>query len=1191
MANNTPPSNTQKPLGKGGAKSQSPIGGGSLVGTDIRIGFSTDIKETAKEIKDSFKGIEDQLKTFTNGFDSRLNVLNSNLKKISETSNKWSNSIEKMGQMITALGEKTHSKIAETSKKTSESIKTAATEASAAVKESTAATEEGSKKTKKALKEVDDQAKETTKTFSTFSEKLKAMAGPAVAQGLTASFGIFFNVIGRLKEYDTYLGQLHTKITNTNGDLKKYQDTLLTQSIVPETALSFGLTPEQRKEAMGSFATYASESEKYSKNTAGSIKNLTEGAAGLFKGIGIPIAESAATLMDFHKKLGLTYAEMEKFALSTTAVYRQSNMTTDQFKKLLDVLPNIARAYGLSSKASQEFVVNSMEVGKAIAAMGMNVDETVAKMNRMSEGSEDALIQSMILGLNPADASGNMAKFAAKAREIYSQTGGDNASNEQLYLRRQTADVFGLKEFSNQDIAAMAKGTYQEKDGKLEQQKIEQSFKEASKSLENAAIKYERPFVTLDQQISQFFTEMETRIVRKFSEAVVDFKNVMSKVGEWIKKAVDFIDKITGGSGLGLGGLGMASLVAGFIVGPLVAGVVRAISNALGVGRLGQLLLSLVGLGRFNPLLGQAAGAATTAVGTAAAAAPQASQALLMARQLGTTVASGGFSGMIQGVLTALTSTATLSLGTLVLAVLAGGAGVAIGTWINSKIEAKRKEKEDLAIHDDQRNNAVQDRLINDIHDIKTKEQKQEIEQRLIHLNKTGQYSDQTFHSFKGRLEAADKLKSDESEANLTKLKTQYEAEQKKLKDTYSKEIKDYLATKDDYEKHIKGTILDKGAPSMPYSVRQEHFLRGALSEVNERLSNFTEKQEIGSKAEVRELIKQVAQQNKFDPKLADVIAGIETGGQYDSGRTNKDSGAMGLWQFVPGTRREYGLSDADAKDPVKSTEKALQKLTNIKRFYGISDGEMTPEQAQLVGVTYHSGEGTVTRGANTRGGRWFAPDGRDISKEAEEYGEKIAKEYNSPRLSRDELTALGRQLNAQAKAKHKFSPGTTDATEATYTATSASPDKKQGELGTALKSADTGRPLTVIATLPNNTVSTTRSGGQTGTENIVAPKSSVGGAITIPDTSSVVAQEKPTDSVSQNTIVKPEVKREDAETLQEVHDKQTYNVLKEIATLLKQPRQQPMGAQAQQPSYSNPFWGDLSKGQYITGGGPLRLS
>jgi hypothetical protein len=61
-----------------------------------------------------------------------------------------------------------------------------------------------------------------------------------------------------------------------------------------------------------------------------------------------------------------------------------------------------------------------------------------------------------------------------------------------------------------------------------------------------------------------------------------------------------------------------------------------------------------------------------------------------------------------------------------------------------------------------------------------------------------------------------------------------------------------------------------------------------------------------------------------------------ETESSWNSQALNKKSGAAGLWQFIPATRKAYGLSEMDVFDPQKSTGAVVKYLqSNMKRYDG----------------------------------------------------------------------------------------------------------------------------------------------------------------------------------------------------------------------------------------------------------------
>ncbi|EHY0364299.1 transglycosylase SLT domain-containing protein [Salmonella enterica] len=95
----------------------------------------------------------------------------------------------------------------------------------------------------------------------------------------------------------------------------------------------------------------------------------------------------------------------------------------------------------------------------------------------------------------------------------------------------------------------------------------------------------------------------------------------------------------------------------------------------------------------------------------------------------------------------------------------------------------------------------------------------------------------------------------------------------------------------------------------------------------------------------------QLEEKYNLPPGLLRSVAITESGGeQYAVSR----AGAMGLFQFMPQTAKEFGLRGNDAFDPEKSADAAARKLGGLMRFF---HGDLAKALA-----AYNWGEGNVQR-------------------------------------------------------------------------------------------------------------------------------------------------------------------------------------------------------------------------------------
>lgn len=156
--------------------------------------------------------------------------------------------------------------------------------------------------------------------------------------------------------------------------------------------------------------------------------------------------------------------------------------------------------------------------------------------------------------------------------------------------------------------------------------------------------------------------------------------------------------------------------------------------------------------------------------------------------------------------------------------------------------------------------------------------------------------------------------------------------------------------------------------------------MKGDLLVYLRRMSGYTEM--IHAKAE-----------EKGVPRDLVYLALIESGGNP---KAKSPVGARGLWQFMTPTARDYGLTSQERLDPVKSTDAALEYLSDLYKRFG---------SWYLAAAAYNTGQGRVAKVLKSVTGRSTGTDEdfyRISSKLPKETRDYVPKLIAAARIAKD---------------------------------------------------------------------------------------------------------------------------------------------------------------------------------------------
>jgi hypothetical protein len=401
------------------------------------------------------------------------------------------------------------------------------------------------------IKESEDNVKSLTASMNSFEG-----AGKSFTDGMLSIFGKIASVIEMVilapAKLDNFMGVMNQRITMIGGELERYRSIVTS---IHETAL--GISVEDKNRLMAGFVGGATGAEKYGAGAEGRAAGYAAGGAQLMRGMGLSAETSGEVLTSLRKNVGLVSAEMSNYSKQLSAIGRTSNMTSAELAKQVKNSIGLARAYGLAGKGGQEFILTNMRISSAVSQMGLNVEATMKKLHEVSTGSEEGLIQSLLMGFQPGDTEGALGGFQNMAKFISGRAAGTGQAEP--YLIRQMADQLGMKQFSVEDIKKMAEGIAVEGEkGDTTQKDMVSLLGDIKKALTDPQLAKESPYNTAANLVNDMIGKLTAWLENTFKPLLDELKGWLVKfttelvptLNGWVEKFKDFfgegIDSLKG---------------------------------------------------------------------------------------------------------------------------------------------------------------------------------------------------------------------------------------------------------------------------------------------------------------------------------------------------------------------------------------------------------------------------------------------------------------------------------------------------------------------------------------------------------------------------------------------------------------------------------------------------------------------